>query len=222
MQNGLRSLLLSEVMSLPGITVEVSMFARSRTLLLATITVLALVAAVSPAQAQSGGIKGGFLYSTLNFDETADVWESNNGWTIGMFFGSDRDKTVGFLGEINFQERGGSSALGDIDLYYLSIPILLRVGAGDAVNVYAIVGPSFDIKIGESEDDVDDGVELVQDWEGIDIGITFGGGLEFGGHFLVEARVNWGHRNIAANALLFEGEKLTNRSFALQAGIRFK
>jgi hypothetical protein len=198
------------------------MFGRTRVPLLAALTVVTLAVAAAPAQAQSGGIKGGFLYSTLNFDQTADVWESNNGWTIGMFFGSDRDKTVGFLGEINFQERGGRSAIGDIDLYYISIPVLLRVGAGDAVNVYAIAGPSFDIKIGESEPETDDGVELVQDWEGIDIGITFGGGLEFGGHFLVEARVNWGLRNIAATALLFEGEKLTNRSFALQAGIRFK
>jgi hypothetical protein len=198
------------------------MFGRTRIQFLAGLTVLALIATATPALAQSGGIKGGFLYSTLNFDETSDVWDSNNGWTIGMFFGSDRDKTVGFLGEINFQQRGGSSTLGDVDLYYLSIPVLLRIGAGDAVNVYAIAGPSFDIKIGESESAVDDGVELVQDWEGIDIGITFGGGLEFGGHFLVEARVNWGLRNIAASALLFEGEKLTNRSFALQAGFRFK
>ena len=198
------------------------MFARARILLLATIVVVAVAATATPALAQSGGIKGGFLYSTLNFDQTSDVWDSNNGWTVGMFFGTDRDKTVGFLGEINFQERGGGSLLGDVNLYYISVPVLLRVGAGDAVNVYAIVGPSFDIKIGESQEDVDDGVELVQDWEGIDIGITFGGGLEFGGHFLVEARVNWGLRNIAATALLFEGEKLTNRSFALQAGIRFK
>ena len=197
------------------------MFRRTRVLLLTALTVVTLAVAAAPAQAQSGGIKGGFLYSTLNFDETSDVWESNNGWTVGLFFGSSKEKTVGFLGEINFQERGGSTLISDVDLYYISIPFLLRVGAGGAVNVYAIAGPSLDIKIGESDSEEDDGLQLVQDWEGIDVGITLGAGVEFGA-FLVEGRFNWGLRNIAATALLFEGEKLTNRSFALQAGFRFK
>ncbi len=198
------------------------MFGRTRALLLASLTALTVLATATPALAQSGGIKGGFLYSTLNFDETSDVWDSNNGWTVGLFFGSDKDKTIGFLGEVNFQERGGSSDFGSVDLYYISVPLLLRVGAGDAVNVYAIAGPSFDFKIGESVNNVDDGVDLTEDWEGIDIGITFGAGLEFGGRFLVEGRVNWGLRNIVASSDLFENEKLTNRSFALQAGFRFK
>jgi hypothetical protein len=194
------------------------MSGRTRILLLASLTVLTLAVTAAPAQAQSGGIKGGFLYSTLSFDETSDVWDSNNGWTAGLFFGSSKEKTAGFLGEINFQQRGGGSAFGDVKLYYLSIPFMLRVGAGDAVNVYAIGGPSFDIKIGESNPD---DVDLVQEWEGIDIGITLGGGVEFG-FFIVEARVNWGLRNIAKSALLFEGEDLKSRSFALQAGVRFK
>ena len=197
------------------------MFGRTRVLLLTALTVVTLAVAAAPAQAQSGGIKGGFLYSTLNFDETSDVWESNNGWTVGLFFGSSKEKTVGFLGEINFQERGGNNLISNVDLYYLSIPFLVRVGAGGPVNVYAIAGPSLDIKIGESDSEEDDGLQLVQDWEGIDIGITLGAGVEFGA-FIVEGRFNWGLRNIAATALLFEGEKLTNRSFALQAGFRFK
>ena len=194
------------------------MSGRTRNLLLASLTALALIVTATPALAQSGGIKGGFLYSTLDFDETSDVWDSNSGWTVGLFFGHGKEKTAGFLGEINFQQRGGGSPLGDVKLYYLSIPLMLRVGAGDEVNVYAIGGPSFDIKIGESNPD---DVDLVQEWEGIDFGITLGGGVEFG-FFIVEARVNWGLRNLAESALLFEGEKLTSRSFALQAGFRFK
>jgi hypothetical protein len=193
------------------------MFGRARILLLTSLTALTLVVTATPALAQSGGIKGGFLYSTLSFDETSDVWDSNNGWTAGLFFGSSKEKTAGFLGEINFQQRGGGTALGDVKLYYLSIPFMLRVGAGGAVNVYAIGGASFDIKIGETQPDV----EIVQEWEGIDFGITLGGGVEFG-FFIVEARVNWGLRNIAKSALIYESEELKSRSFALQAGFRFK
>ena len=194
------------------------MSGRTRNLLLASVTVLTLAVTAAPALAQSGGIKGGFLYSTLSFDETSDVWDSSSGWTAGLFFGHGKEKTAGFLGEINIQKRGGGSPLGDVKLYYLNIPLMLRVGAGDAVNIYAIGGPWFDIKIGESNPD---DVDLVQEWEGIDFGLTFGGGVELG-FFIIEARANWGLINIAESALLFEGEKLTSRSFALQAGFRFK
>ena len=194
------------------------MSGRTRHLLLASITAFALIMTATPALAQSGGIKGGFLYSTLSFDETSDVWDSNSGWTAGLFFGHGKEKTAGFLGEVNFQQRGGGTPGGDVKLYYLSIPLMLRVGAGEEVNVYVIGGPSFDIKIGESNPD---DVDVVQEWEGIDFGITLGGGVELG-FFILEARVNWGLRNLAESALLFEGEKLTSRSFALQAGFRFK
>jgi hypothetical protein len=201
--------------------VEVFMSGRSRAFLVASLTALALVATSVPALAQSGGIKGGFLYSSLSFDETSDVWEGNNGWTFGLFYGSKKERSVGFMGELNFQQRGGGTAVGDVKLYYLDIPFLLRVGAGEAVNVYGIAGAAFDIKIGESSSGVGD-VQLVQEWDGIDMGIVLGGGFEFG-LFIVEGRITWGLRNIATQVLApFEGEKLTNRSFALQAGLRFK
>jgi hypothetical protein len=176
----------------------------------------ALVA--TPAFAQSGGLKGGLLYSTLKFEDTADVYESHTGWTAGIFFGTSKAKSVGVQGELNFLQKGGDSPTGDVRLYYLQVPILLRVGAGSAVNVYGIVGPAFDIKIGESTPDV----AIVQDWEGVDIGFMAGAGFEFG-NFIVEGRGTWGIRNIAKSILApFETEKITSATFALQAGIRFK
>jgi hypothetical protein len=192
--------------------------ARSRNAFLAAV-VAGVVLTAAPAFAQSGGIKGGFLYSTLKFEGTSDVYDSHNGWTVGIFFGGNKKKNVSVQGELNLLQKGGDSPTEDVRLYYLQVPVLLRVGAGGAVNVYGIVGPSFDIKVGESSPTES---SAVQEWEGIDIGFMAGAGIEFGA-FIVEGRGTWGLRNIASSVLApFEGEKLTSATFALQAGFRFK
>jgi hypothetical protein len=188
---------------------------RSWSFVAAVALVLALLPV--PALAQSGGIKGGFLYSTLKFDEADDVFDSHTGWTAGIFFGSAKDRSVGIQGELNVLQKGGNDGLVDVRLYYLQVPVLARVSAGGAVRVFGTVGPAFDIKIAEKEDEL----ALVQDWEGIDVGFMAGGGFEFG-MLIVEARGTWGLRNIAKSVVFFEGEKLTSKTFAIQAGIRFK
>ncbi len=192
--------------------------ARSRHIVVAAV-VAGCVLAAAPAFAQSGGIKGGFLYSTLKFEEAADVYESHNGWTVGIFFGGNKKRSVSVQGELNLLQKGGDNPGGDVRLYYLQVPLLLRVGAGGAVNVYGIVGPSFDIKVGESSSTE---TSVVQGWEGVDIGFMAGAGIEFGA-FIVEGRGTWGLRNIAASVLSpFESKQLTSATFALQAGFRFK
>ena len=180
---------------------------------------IALLVSSTPAFAQSGGIKGGFLYSTLKFDEASDVFDSHNGWTVGLFFGSKKDKAVGFQGELNLLQKGGDQTIGPVKLYYLQLPALVRFATGGSVRVYAITGVAFDIKVGESTPEAFD---IVDEWSGIDIGFVGGGGVEFG-FFLVEARGTWGLKNIASSVLSpFEGQSLKSNTFAIQAGFRFK
>ena len=180
--------------------------------------VIALIAFASPASAQSGGIKGGFLYSTLSFDNAGEVFDSHNGWTVGLFFGSRKDRSVGVQGEFNLLQKGGEQSTGPVKLYYLQAPVLLRFSAGGSVRVYAITGVGFDFKIGESSPDF----AIVQEWNGVDVSFIAGGGVEFG-FFLIEARGTWGLKNIAKQLLSpLEGQKLTSNTFAIQAGFRFK
>lgn len=180
------------------------------------LVVAVLAVAPSAAEAQAG-VKGGLLYSTLKFEDTDDVYESRTGWTAGVFFGSGRNRPVGVQGEVNVLQKGGSDAFGDVKLYYLQVPVLLRIGGGSTVNVYGLVGPSFDIKVAEKVEDV----AFVDEYEGVDVSLTGGVGVEIG-KLVIEGRGNWGLRNVAkTTSELFEGEKLTSRSFALQVGVRF-
>jgi hypothetical protein len=183
-------------------------------LLIGGLVLAALAVVPGEAEAQVG-IKGGFLYSSLDFDDADDVVDSSNGWTAGLFFGTGG--VVALQGEINVLQKGASDAGGDIKLYYVQFPVLLRVGGGSTVKVYGIGGPTFDVKVGESGDEL----AVVKDFEGIDIGLTAGVGFEVG-HFLIEGRANWGLKNIAESvSAILEGDKLTSKSFAIQAGWRF-
>ena len=192
------------------------MFRRVSVVFVAAVALTAGLALPSRAEAQSGvGIKGGFLYSSLDFDDVDDVYDSRAGWTAGVFFGAKRPVTI--QGELNFLQKRAKDLITDedISLYYVQIPVLLRVGGGDTVHLYGIVGPAFDIKIGES-----DRVTVVDEFEGIDIGIMGGVGLEIG-RFIVEGRGNWGLRNIAKSFTNFDGGDLKGKTFALQVGVRF-
>ncbi len=172
----------------------------------------------APAFAQSGGLKGGFLYSSLSFDRTSDIFDSHNGWTAGIFFGSRRDRAVGLQSELNLLRKGGNDGVGDVRLYYLQVPVLVRVAAGGGIKVFAVTGPAFDVKIAESSPEAG----VVRDWAGIDVGFMAGAGFELG-RLIIEGRGTWGLRNIARSvANPFEGETLTTRTFAIQAGLRFK
>ena len=45
---------------------------------------------LAEAQGVGVGVKGGYLYSSFDFDDASDVIESNNGWMAGLFFGGNR------------------------------------------------------------------------------------------------------------------------------------
>lgn len=185
----------------------------------ALVAALALLVAPTAAQAQGVGVglKGGLLYSSFDFDGIDDVIDSKAGWQAGIFFGGNRPGTVGVMGEVNFLSKNGEEGGEDIKLYYVQVPVLLRVNFGsrdlDGVAGYVIAGPNFDIKIGDDAGDF----SIVDEYEGFDVGLTAGAGVELS-RFILEARGTWGFRNIAKD---FMASDLKTRSFALLAGIRF-
>lgn len=187
------------------------------------------VLGITPALAQAQqrhegvgvGVKGGLLYSTLKFSDASDVFEGKAGWMGGIFFGGNRPGTLGLMGELNVLKKTTScSGCGndDLTLYYLQVPVLLRLNAGtnslSGVNVYAILGPAIDVKIGEDLG----GFNLVNEFEGFDISLVGGVGVEIT-RIILEARGTWGFRNIAKN--LTGSQKITSKTFAVLVGFRF-
>ena len=182
------------------------------------VTVLLLAPPVAAQDGIGFGVSGGITRSTLQFDGASDIVESRNGWMAGIWFGGNRNGVVGVMGELDYvvKKIGSTDSNDEIEVKLLEIPVLLRVNVGsesrNGVVGYGIVGPVFDIKI----DDL--GLNISDEYQGLDVGIMAGGGIELA-RVALEVRGNWGLREV------IEGD-VTNtnkiRTFTLQALVKLR
>lgn len=180
---------------------------------------LAVVLLPKPAVAGPGvGIKAGYLHSNLTFSNANEVFNGDSGWMAGVFFAGKN--AIGGDLEVNFMKKRIKDAGTGVttDLNYLDIPILIKgnIGSGRAngVSFYLMGGPAFDFKIGDSISSL----AQVQRYETFDFSLVGAAGLELT-RFLIEARGQWGLRNIAITQLT--AGDLHSRSFAVLFGVRF-
>ena len=166
------------------------------------------------------GIKGGWIYSS--FSQAGESLDSRGGWEAGIFFGGNRGGVVGLMGELLYARKSFEEGvvLKTTNLDYFEIPVLLRLNIGSSnrnkgVIFYGLAGPVFDINLKAEQD----GVDVSDDYEKFDIGVLAGGGLEIS-RIILEARYNWGLKNLLKNSGTFSGD-LKNQTFALIGGIRF-
>ena len=173
------------------------------------------------AQGFGFGVKGGLLYSS--YRETGESFKNNNGFEAGIFFGGNRSGALGVMGEILYAKKGAKYDVGlldfTVDNYYLEIPVLLRLNLGSSNRntgaiVYAIGGPVADILLKSQLN----GIDMKSSYESLDLGIIGGAGVEIS-RFLVEARMNWGIKNVA-KASGGSVSDVKTRSFAVLAGFR--
>lgn len=184
---------------------------------LAALCVLALIGSSTWAAAQ--GIKFGPTFAT--FSSEALDFTTRAGLHGGIFFGGNRDGTLGVQTEINWIRKSGETDplnLG-IRIDYLQVPVLLRLNAGSSsssgFSAYGIVGPAVEVKLADEIE----GLTLDDGFEGADISLVFGGGVEIA-RIIVEARYAKGLRRI--NKTFSSAAEIKSQAFTILFGLRFK
>ena len=185
------------------------------------VLVVALAGNARSAYADGIGVgaKVGPLFTTYSADNLN--FKNKTGLMGGIWFGGNRSGAVGIMGEVMYAKKSAETQIpsATTDLYYLEIPVLLRVNVGsrsrEKVAGYVIVGPAADIKLKAKQNDLD----VSDNYEGLDIGVIGGAGVEIN-RFLVEGRINWGLRNVVAGNLA-NTTKITTRTVAILFGVRF-
>ena len=171
-------------------------------------------------QRSSGGVGFGITFgitrTQLRADNLPSFFQGRTGWLAGIWFGGNRDGVVGFMGELNYAVRKSSNASGDVELKYLEIPMLLRINIGqrskNGVSVYGLAGTVVDIKVS------DDDLNVAHDYEGLDVGLMAGGGLEVV-RVGFEVRGNWGFRSVNKGDF---GNVSDIKTFTLEALVKLR
>ena len=167
---------------------------------------LTMLLAATPVFAQQAyndegigfGLLGGITMPKFDEEEGFPDISGKNGWLVGIWFGGNRNGTLGFMGEFSYLQKKGNNDETDQELkqYYLEIPALIRINLGQTNTrngflVYPLIGPVVDIQLkGEI-----DGVDVKDQFNGFDIGIMGGVGVEIA-RIGVEFRGNWGLRSL--------------------------
>ena len=185
---------------------------------LTALAVLAFIASSSPAAAQGAGIKFGPTFATFSSD--ALDFDNRTGIHAGLFVGGSRDKVVGLQTEFNWLRKNTETEAGQqIRIDYFQLPVLLRLNAGSSsangVAAYGIVGPAVELKIADELQ----GITLDDGFEGADVSLVFGGGIEVV-RIIVEARYEKGLRRINNNFNDFT--EIKKQAFTILFGLRFK
>ena len=185
---------------------------------LAVLVVLAFTASASSAAAQGAGIKFGPTFATFSSD--ALDFKNRTGVHAGLFVGGSRDKVVGPQTEFNWLRKNSETQAGQqIRIDYLQIPVLLRLNAGSSSAngfvAYGIVGPAIELKIADEIE----GITLDDGFEGADVSLVFGGGIEIA-RIIVEGRYEKGLRRI--NNSFSNFAEIKKQAFTILFGLRFK
>lgn len=180
--------------------------------------VLAGLAPLSTALAVEGGIKGGVNVSDLHTDSSADPEDSRTGMAAGAWVGFPMSEMFSIQPEALFMMKGdqGRDVVGDTEVSvtdkvdFVQIPVLAKVGLAPraAVHPTLYAGPALGIttssKVSAKAETVDSSAEIVtdvkDDTKPIEMGVVFGGGLDFpvgeSQKLGVEARYDMGLTNI--------------------------
>ncbi|MGE3178347.1 MAG: porin family protein [Vicinamibacterales bacterium] len=198
---------------------------RNRIHLLLVAVTLGLTLHAAPALAQNDngigvGVKGGLLFSTLDFGGNDDFLQNKTGFVGGLFFGGNRGGLLGVEADILYARKGANIEDSDLDfdIHMLEIPVMLRLNLGSGslsgARIYGLAGPSMGFRL-KSEFG---GLDIVDFTEGYDVNLVLGAGVELT-RFLIEGRYNHGVKNISKD--FSESDDIKTRSWAVLLGLRF-
>lgn len=206
---------------------------------LATASVLALVFALQPLDAQGVGlgVEGGLNVSDLSVEDGGALgdFDAETGVRAGAVLRYDFGPVLGFQTGASLSQKGASSdeegMSQRIRLDYLEVPLLLQLNipAGPApVNPRLFAGGTVNLELACDVTDVPDSVagetdcgesEDVLATRSTDFGFLFGGGLDFPagpGALTVDLRFDLGLSDI--NDVAGSAAELKNRNFQATAG----
>ncbi len=117
---------------------------------------LCLLTFSATAQSLDFGVKAGLNFSNIT---DASNLDTRTGFVAGVFLGIKFGDKIAVQGDLLYSQQGAEFDLGNFDLDYLNVPLVLKYYLSDRFNVH--LGPQFGVLlnqettiIGETIDDI--------------------------------------------------------------------
>jgi hypothetical protein len=142
------------------------------------------------------GILGMITRTNFHADNLENFFDAKTGYGFGAWVGGNRNGRIGFVGEFIYLTKNVKDNLdNEYETKALEIPAVFHINFGsrsrNSVGGFVVVGPVFTINLTQELNNVD----VSDDFNGADIGIIAGAGVEFF-RITIEGRGNWGLQNI--------------------------
>jgi opacity protein-like surface antigen len=189
------------------------------------LAILVMVPVSAAAQSSmTFGVKGGVNSSTLNSKNNPDMKQLLGG-VGGVFLGGDVNSTLGIQVEGLFSQRGAKDKSDgfntNIRLNYIDVPVLARISVGSSnsarFHIFGGMQASYLLKAEASNDDLNLTIDIKDEVETFDFGVTAGAGVEIS-RLSIDARYTMGLMNVSKDS----NEDVKNRTFTVMVGYRLK
>ena len=174
---------------------------------LIVIVFTVLLTSTAFAQGLDFGIKAGVNFATLT---DASNLSNKTGFVGGVFAGIKFSDKIAIQGDLLYSQQGAEFDLGEVDLTYINIPVVLKYFLIKGLNVQA--GPQFGFIV---DDNIGEVINEILDAESFDLTGVVGIGYDLPLGIRVDGRYNFGLTDV------FDGLDGKNSVFTLSVGYSF-
>lgn len=200
----------------------------------AMMAALMFMPARAAAQTATFGIEGGVAVSNVDFsaDMFSVSFDNRLGGVGGFFIAADFNRSVGLQVDVLYLQGGTKSSdelfagFGELEVRvdYLEVPVLVRGNfhASDTVTIRLLGGPAFGFKVNDTQTFAGEDLsgEDALTLKSYDIGLAFGGAVQFG-KFFVDGRYMFGLVNIDDDPEDEDLVEIKTRAFTFMVGFVF-
>ncbi|WP_290626018.1 porin family protein [Altibacter sp.] len=111
---------------------------------LIVLAVIALFGTSVQAQGLDLGIKAGVNFANIT---DASEFSGRTGFVAGVFLGGKFNDNIGIQGELLYSQQGAEFELGEFNLDYVNVPIILKYFVSQGLNIQ--LGPQFGVIVND-------------------------------------------------------------------------
>jgi hypothetical protein len=161
------------------------------------------------------GIKAGVNFATIT---DAAEFDSRTGFVGGVFIGGKFNDKIGIQADLLYSQQGAEFELGEFNLDYVNVPIVLKYFVTDNLNIQ--LGPQFGVLVDDETTAVGSAVNAIGAND-FDLSGILGVGLDIPFGLRVEGRYNFGLNDTSEGTRVSDNSNLDGKNSVITLSLGY-